>query len=72
MVLISSILRAYRTLLPGRSLALMSVNARRIGYVEKSSDLFVNRTYDLPDCSIFPQPTTLQCSPGITRWGRVM
>jgi hypothetical protein len=40
--------------------------AGRIRSIEKFSDLFGNRTRDIPTCSIMPQPTTLPRAP-ITR-----
>jgi hypothetical protein len=35
----------------------------RIRSIEKSSELIRNRTFDLPACSIVPQPTTLPRAP---------
>jgi hypothetical protein len=32
---------------------------------EKSNDLIGNRTYDLPTCSIVPEPTTLPRAPSV-------
>jgi hypothetical protein len=38
--------------------------------VEKSNDIFGNRTHDLPACSIVPQPTMLLRAPK-TQWARI-
>jgi hypothetical protein len=72
MVVRLSALRAGRLLPPGKYLVLICWRlsrpqghsaAGRIRPIEKSSDLIGNRTRDLPNCSVVPQPTTLPHAP---------
>jgi hypothetical protein len=42
------------------------VRLEELGKLKKLSDLIVNRTRDLPDCSIVPKPPTLPYAPNIS------